>query len=417
MRRVDATHSRIIIGRYDENEVTKVYFPVDFPEMQAHLLFQRFGDRAPYVINLEADSNEDTLIWTVTAADTAKPGKAKAEIYYTDDLGRRGKSQIYDVFVQESMTTETREPPDPYRNWYDEFIENLERSSEVIDRMFVLANESEENAESARESANAALAHSASASESAAQARNDADQAAEAKQISVSSMRETASYASMAMQSEQLAEQSALLAGGYLDDAVTKHEQLTELYQMMIVCAAETSDNAAEAKKSETAVKTYANQVANDAWATDLNTKESRSAASRAQMHESNARNLALEAQTWASRANTALMSAQTSEANAETYKSEAADSAAQANQYKTDTIEAARRAESDANRAEEAAEELINVFDTIKSMLHLTIDGKTINLKFGSETIGSVDIRDFDVTYTVADIQRGRLEARNEAQ
>ena len=113
MKTVTASSGKIILGRRGENNATQISFPVaDWIEPYQsegifELIAQRSGDTDPYPVLIEVEEN--TVIWTVTSADTANVGNGLCELQYRvgDVLV---KSQIWQTLVLTSLD-EPGEPP------------------------------------------------------------------------------------------------------------------------------------------------------------------------------------------------------------------------------------------------------------------------------------------------------------------
>ena len=82
-----AAGETIFIGHEGENNATQVEFDIapwvrTYGEGRAELLCQRQKDEAPYPVSVERCGN--SVIWTVTSADTAQPGRyGQAELRYS----------------------------------------------------------------------------------------------------------------------------------------------------------------------------------------------------------------------------------------------------------------------------------------------------------------------------------------------
>ena len=164
-----------VIGHVRENEVTQIVFDLsawisEYGLGTVALSVMRQGDLVPYPVPIAIVDGKAT--WTVSATDTAKYGRIKAQLTYYVGTKRK-KSNIYVLRVRESLA-ENGQAPDPYESWLEVLQE--------------LTAETAANAESARQSA-----------VSAGQSASDAEQ----------SMQETRGYADNASTSAQNAETSA----------------------------------------------------------------------------------------------------------------------------------------------------------------------------------------------------------------
>lgn len=113
------------LGRQGENAVTEVVFPVlaDPAGGTWTLNHRRATDAAAYPVPLETRGN--TLVWTVTAGDTANPGHGYAELTYYGETGEIMKSRIYATNVLKSLET-GGEVPDAVEPWYEKLLEAIE---------------------------------------------------------------------------------------------------------------------------------------------------------------------------------------------------------------------------------------------------------------------------------------------------
>lgn len=164
-----------VIGHVRENEVTQIVFDLfawiaEYGLGTVALSVMRQGDLVPYPVPIAIVDGKAT--WTVSATDTAKYGRIKAQLTYYVGTKRK-KSNIYVLRVRESLA-ENGQAPEPYESWLEVLQE--------------LTAETAANAESARQSA-----------ASAGQSASDAEQ----------SMREARRYADNASTSAQNAETSA----------------------------------------------------------------------------------------------------------------------------------------------------------------------------------------------------------------
>ena len=174
-----------VIGHVRENEVTQIVFDLsawiaEYGLGTVALSVMRQGDLVPYPVPIAIVDGKAT--WTVSATDTAKYGRIKAQLTYYVGTKRK-KSNIYVLRVRESLA-ENGQAPEPYESWLEVLQE--------------LTAETAANAESARQSA-----------DSAGQSASDAEQ----------SMQEARGYADNASTSAQNAENSAQSAEDSADEA------------------------------------------------------------------------------------------------------------------------------------------------------------------------------------------------------
>lgn len=128
MKTVQATKvGRALIGHSGENEVVRVQFPLDefeaeFPNGRASLYVQRFGDKDAYpaVIDIEGPS----AYWTITSADSAKPGHVRCELQWiVDDI--IVKSDIYGFYLLKAIDVGQEPPDEPTKLWTDRIEEKI----------------------------------------------------------------------------------------------------------------------------------------------------------------------------------------------------------------------------------------------------------------------------------------------------
>lgn len=128
MRTVQATKvGRALIGHSGENEVVRVQFPLDefeaeFPNGRASLYVQRFGDKDAYpaVLDIEGTS----AYWTITSADSAKPGHVRCELQWiVDDI--IVKSDIYGFYFLKAIDVGQEPPDEPTKRWTDRIEEKI----------------------------------------------------------------------------------------------------------------------------------------------------------------------------------------------------------------------------------------------------------------------------------------------------
>jgi hypothetical protein len=174
-----------VIGHVRENEVTQLVFDLSawiakYGLGTVALSVMRQGDLVPYPVPIAIVGGKAT--WTISATDTAKHGRIKAQLSYM--VGSKvKKTNVYMLTVKASLPEDGR-APDGYATW----LETLQE----------LTAETAANAESARQSA-----------ASAGQSASDADQ----------SMQDAQGYANDASASARNAEGSARYASDKADDA------------------------------------------------------------------------------------------------------------------------------------------------------------------------------------------------------
>lgn len=118
---------RIPIGRQGENEAQRVVWPdivTGWAKLYGDGVFslavKRKGDAAPYPVTVTTE--DGSLVWVPTNADTAVAGSGSCELSYTvDDV--LAKSQTWSTEVYSSLTGEGEtEPPEPYQSWVDKVL-------------------------------------------------------------------------------------------------------------------------------------------------------------------------------------------------------------------------------------------------------------------------------------------------------
>ena len=158
-----------VIGHVRENEVTQIVFDLsawiaEYGLGTVALSVMRQGDLVPYPVPIAIVDGKAT--WTVSATDTAKYGRIKAQLTYYVGTKRK-KSNIYVLRVRESLA-ENGQAPEPYESWLEVLQE--------------LTAETAENAESARQSAASAGQSASDAEQSMQEAQGHADNASTSAQ-------------------------------------------------------------------------------------------------------------------------------------------------------------------------------------------------------------------------------------------
>ena len=188
-----------VIGHVRENEVTQLVFDLSawiakYGLGTVALSVMRQGDLVPYPVPIAIVDGKAT--WTVSATDTAKYGRIKAQLTYYVGTKRK-KSNIYVLRVRESLA-ENGQAPDPYESWLEVLQE--------------LTAETAANAESARQSATSAVQSASDAEQSMQDAQGYADDAS-------ASARNAENSAQSAEESAGEAERYADLAGQHATEA------------------------------------------------------------------------------------------------------------------------------------------------------------------------------------------------------
>lgn len=111
----------ILLGRERENAARQIVF--DCAPWRALygpgtivLLAERSGDERPYPAALAAEGDE--AVWTVSAADTARPGYGRCELQYHVG-GTLAKSQVWRTFVAAALGEADGEVPEPEERWIE----------------------------------------------------------------------------------------------------------------------------------------------------------------------------------------------------------------------------------------------------------------------------------------------------------
>lgn len=116
--------SSLSIGKQGESDVTEVVFDFspwveEFGEGSVQLLVLRNGDTDPYPAALIIDGT--TAIWEVSNADTQYKGLGKLQYLYIVD-NQVAKTCVFYTIVEQSLSEDTEEPPEPYQSWVDQVL-------------------------------------------------------------------------------------------------------------------------------------------------------------------------------------------------------------------------------------------------------------------------------------------------------
>lgn len=85
---------------------------------------KRSGDTAPYPVAVSESDTGGDILWTVSAADTAKAGYGAVELIYTGTDGVVAKSRTWDTMVLLSLSGDAPiDPPEPQQSWVDAVLE------------------------------------------------------------------------------------------------------------------------------------------------------------------------------------------------------------------------------------------------------------------------------------------------------
>lgn len=188
-----------VIGHVRENEVTQIVFDLsawiaEYGLGTVALSVMRQGDLVPYPVPIAIVGGKAT--WTVSAIDTAKHGRIKAQLSYM--VGTKvKKTNVYTLSTKESLPVDG-DAPEAYETWF-----------EILQTMTA---ETAENAESARQSAASAGQSASDADHSMHGAQGYADDAS-------ASARNAENSAQSAEESAGEAERYADLAGQHATEA------------------------------------------------------------------------------------------------------------------------------------------------------------------------------------------------------
>lgn len=176
-----------IIGHVRENEVTQIVFDLsawiaEYGLGTVALSVMRQGDLVSYPVPIAIAGGKAT--WTISATDTAKHGRIKAQLSYM--VGTKvKKTNVYILSTKESLPVDG-DAPEAYETWL-----------EILQTMTA---ETAANAQTATEAAESASASATSASESAQSAASDAQTASTAAENAEDSADEAEHYADLAAQ-------------------------------------------------------------------------------------------------------------------------------------------------------------------------------------------------------------------------
>ena len=160
-----------VIGHVRENEVTQIVFDLsawiaEYGLGTVALSVMRQGDLVPYPVPIAIVGGKAT--WTISATDTAKHGRIKAQLSYM--VGSKvKKTKIYMLTVKASLPEDGR-APDGYTTW-------LETLQELTSQVAANAVSASESSASAAQSAEAASTSARNAGTSSTQAANAASAA------------------------------------------------------------------------------------------------------------------------------------------------------------------------------------------------------------------------------------------------
>lgn len=175
-----------VIGHVRENEVTQLVFDLsawiaEYGLGTVALSVMRHGDPVPYPVPIAIVDGKAT--WTISATDTAKHGRIKAQLSYM--VGTKvKKTNVYTLSTKESLPVDG-DAPEAYDTWLEvlqgmtaETAANAQTATEAAESAGISAANA---AESAAESAASAVSASASATaaDTSASAAHTAETSAE----------------------------------------------------------------------------------------------------------------------------------------------------------------------------------------------------------------------------------------------
>lgn len=113
----------LIIGIQGENMARVVKFDISrfaaYGPGTAMVVFQRPGDRNPYLVGTETEGNY--LLWTITSTETERAGHGWCELRYVNPSGLIIKSEIWRTYCGRSIQDMT----DPLSKPYDSYLDQM----------------------------------------------------------------------------------------------------------------------------------------------------------------------------------------------------------------------------------------------------------------------------------------------------
>ena len=92
-------------------------FEAEFPGGSPSLYVQRYGDKEAYPVPVDMDGA--SAYWTVTSADSAKPGHLRCELQWAVD-SVVVKSDIYGFYFLKAIDIGQTPPDEPTKRWTDQ---------------------------------------------------------------------------------------------------------------------------------------------------------------------------------------------------------------------------------------------------------------------------------------------------------
>ena len=176
-----------IIGHVRENEVTQLVFDLsawitEYGLGTVALSVMRQGDLVPYPVPIAIVAGKAT--WTISATDTAKHGRIKAQLSYM--VGSKvKKTNVYVLSTKESLPVDG-DAPEAYETWL-----------EILQTMTA---ETAANAQTATEAAESASADAGTAASAAAIAVENATSASESASAAHTAETNAEEWAELAQQ-------------------------------------------------------------------------------------------------------------------------------------------------------------------------------------------------------------------------
>ncbi|MBR5878295.1 MAG: hypothetical protein IKY91_01995 [Akkermansia sp.] len=410
----------IQLGRRGENLARQIEFDLtdwkkQYGEGIPELLFQRFGDKRPFIRDLEVVGNK--AIWTLTSWDTdiAKPGKVELR-WYCDEL--LAKSQSWSTAVENALDTPGVEPAvNPEKSWFDEVL--------------IAATGVGAHAEAAKASADDAAASAQEAAEQLANIGDSAQRAEEARAKSEEISKKVTGEVSVA---GVYADNAKVYAeGGSLQELIeqpngdiwigmtTKYTRGSKQYSEAAEAAA---NGGTYANGSFTISETGATRYADKAKAyAEGGTYQEYAERQTFGPSTLNTFTVSKGAKQYAEEARTAANEASASVASAQTAATEAYDNRVATNTYKEQARSAAQSAStsaSNASKAETAARSYANAAQTSMQTIEISLtEARRFADRATSEADRAGGARDEAVTAkTAAEAAQVAAEkARDEAQ
>lgn len=337
----------IMLGKQGENLAREVIFDVsgvraEFGDGAFRLSAKRPGEADAYPATVTETG--DTVVWTLTGADTQNAGRGQCELaYYAGET--RLKTWTYDTAIARSLTGSPKTDP------YDEFLDEVNR----------LAAEAAISQREAKNSENAAKTSEENAKASETAAKTSEDNAAEYAQAALAAEKKSGqnaeNAASAAVSAGQYAQNAATSATNAASSA-TNAETHEKGAKDAATAAAKSAEGLADAVKRAEDAATAAQDNAGKTAADREAVAGMKTAAEAAQ---SNAEKAATSAAGSATAAGESATAAETSRTGAAEIKAQIDEIKGEIDQAKTDTAAAKTAAETAAATATEKAAEIAN--------------------------------------------------------